>query len=1126
MWLWTADLGVLEPHIERLISDASGRDFAIDGGLSIDLAEQTVIVADDVRLGDADWSERDSMLEVGHVELRFDLWSLFRNRIEISFVDIRDARAHLVRRDNGDANWELATRGASPAADEDAGDGGMQMKVDLINIEDFAITLDSPERPEPLEMQIDMLRKSNRDDDFVAAKLAGTIGDRAVTFDGSAGPRVALRAGKDVEFDIEGRLDTLTLSASGKLDDIVSPVRPSFEFAVVGPDIDDLGRVFQIGDLGEGGIDLRGTLRPEADGPLSLDVEGNFGQLDVEARGAFSDLANLRRAELRLLASGPNLSRILRLAGVHDIADSPFMLSLDAERDGDRLTIREADLAFGNARFNATAEFPRFPALDDGQLSLDIEGPDIAYFRSVVGLPGVATGAFGLNLDYTGIPDGDDGISLAVHTALGRLEANGTVDPGPGYVGSRVDVRFAGDDLGTVGSLAGLDGLPSVPLLVEGRLELEDGAVRLLGPVTAKADDITATVNGRLLVPDPAGSRMTVAIEGPDIAETIAMFADAGPIPALTYALDGDIEFASSSLRLHGLKGTVGSSAVAVDGRVNLRLGIVGSRLTLKAAGPAMEEITASFPGIGIAPGGYDLSGTIALGENELELADVELSRENGDLRLDMKLGLPPAERRAVFDVSARGRNIRSLVSGIGQFEIAELPFEVDAEGRLDSGRLSIEQLSGKLGELRAQARGSVLLGGSSGEAEFRVRGEAPDIAMLGTLGGVRFNPQRVSWQMDLKSGAGVVETEKIELVIGDSDIRGRIRYEAGPVPSLQIDLESDSLIVLPLLEKQEREYEAEPEFDDGRLIPDIVVPFDTLARVDAALDLDIGFFRRDAIELRDLNVRTSLRDGVLTILHAGARGPTGRFDIRGSIDPAAGEGRVGLEVLARDLTLQPNRDDADPRVRADIALRLDSTGNDLRTLAARADGHVYVHTRGGRMFRNRLLQTIYGDMLGEILGTINPFYRESKEDRLECIVVPLSVTDGQVSSPANVFARTDKLNIVVRPELNFATEAIDITFRTMPRKGLTISAAEVLNPYVKVVGTLASPELAVDEQGVLLSGGAAFATGGLTILARAAWNRLTRSSDPCRAAATAGIEKLGEPFPSFDTAVPADGGP
>ncbi|MEJ2604689.1 MAG: hypothetical protein P8172_15640, partial [Gammaproteobacteria bacterium] len=215
---------------------------------------------------------------------------------------------------------------------------------------------------------------------------------------------------------------------------------------------------------------------------------------------------------------------------------------------------------------------------------------------------------------------------------------------------------------------------------------------------------------------------------------------------------------------------------------------------------------------------------------------------------------------------------------------------------------------------------------------------------------------------------------------------------------------------------------------------------------------------------------------------------------------------------------------------RADVGIRLTGTGTDIRELAAGANGHIYIDSRGGQLISRRIVQMIYGDMLREILSTVNPFIDKSVERRLECIVVPLTIADGRLTAPANVFLRSDTLNISIHPEVDLRTEEIEIVFRTTPRKGLTISAAELINPYVKVVGTLASPGLAMDEKGALVRSGVAFATGGWSILAKAAWDRLRRSSDPCTEAVTAGTKALGgDPFPVFD-AIPDDqpsrGGP
>src|SRR5210317_1843969 len=75
-WLWTADLGVFKPQLERYVTDELGREFEIRGEFQIDLAGQTTIIAEDIHLANPDWADTDDMVTVGRAELRIDLWSL------------------------------------------------------------------------------------------------------------------------------------------------------------------------------------------------------------------------------------------------------------------------------------------------------------------------------------------------------------------------------------------------------------------------------------------------------------------------------------------------------------------------------------------------------------------------------------------------------------------------------------------------------------------------------------------------------------------------------------------------------------------------------------------------------------------------------------------------------------------------------------------------------------------------------------------------------------------------------------------------------------------------------------------------------------------------------------------
>ena len=75
-------------------------------------------------------------------------------------------------------------------------------------------------------------------------------------------------------------------------------------------------------------------------------------------------------------------------------------------------------------------------------------------------------------------------------------------------------------------------------------------------------------------------------------------------------------------------------------------------------------------------------------------------------------------------------------------------------------------------------------------------------------------------------------------------------------------------------------------------------------------------------------------------------------------------------------------------------------------------------------------------------------------------------------------------------------------------------AAARVVRSLsVAPAGLLANPRIGVDPKGVLFSGGAAFATAGISIIAKGVWDRMFRAEDPCAvAAAEAARLEAGEP--------------
>ena len=72
------------------------------------------------------------------------------------------------------------------------------------------------------------------------------------------------------------------------------------------------------------------------------------------------------------------------------------------------------------------------------------------------------------------------------------------------------------------------------------------------------------------------------------------------------------------------------------------------------------------------------------------------------------------------------------------------------------------------------------------------------------------------------------------------------------------------------------------------------------------------------------------------------------------------------------------------------------------------------------------------------------------------------------------------------------------MVFNSKQRKGLGISASDLVNPFIKIGGTLAAPAIELDPTSTVVKGGLAVATMGISILANSLAGRYLSSKDPC----------------------------
>ena len=1112
-WLWTADLGVFKPQLERFVTEQTGREFAIDGEFQVDLSRHTTIIAEDLRFGNAEWAGPEDMVTVGRAELRVDLWSLFSGPVLIELVDLDDTSILLQNPGDKAPNWELPIE-LETDEDDDPGPGVL---VGAIDIDNLGLRLESVERDRPLNLVVDRLHQVHRDDDFLDLELRGSLDGRRVEIDGEVGTWGALLEGKGFEADLDAVLDTFTLSARGRVDDVADLRRPEFEFTASGPDVDDLTRMLGLGEEGDGDIRLSGALRPLVDDLLSLSIEGNIGLTEIDAVGEVVDLQSWDKLRLQATASGPDLGRILRLAGIHQVRESPFMLKFDAEMEDGRLEVREATMVFADARIEGVARFARFPSVDDAVISLQIEGPSIERFRYVTGMPGAATGPFSLGFTIDVRDDGVEVLELATKTSLGELQADGSIGDPDTFLGTAFNVRVQTESLATLAGAYGIDDMPDKPAEITGAAEYTEAGIRTNGPVSVVIDGDSAEVDGLIaLRPGIVGTDVMVTAAGGDLAALVAMFARATGVPALPYEVHGRLRVRDEGFRFTGISGSLGTTSVSGEGLLVPREMIAGSWFDVAANGPDLAEVLESASDLQIRQGPFELKGKVAFRGDLMELSKVRLDRESGDASLDLTIGIDTPEQYLDFDMVANGRDVRSVLRGTGSFEAYEQPFSITARGNLRGSHWTVDKLDAAIGDAAVTAAGDLEFVDAKATTRFDLALNIPTLAALGTVDGRRIQDQAFSVTANVTGGDGQLTAEKLEIRIGDSDIHGKVLVRKGDIPEVDVDVYSDRLVFRPFLEDAEEEPVAEPEFEDGRLIPDIAVPVEALRKLNGSVDIDIAELERQALFLKDIELDARLRDGRLEVSTARFKARSGELLARAVYDASAEIASASLETVARDFAFGMTEANLDLLMTGDLDVGLRTTGNDLRSLAGNAEGVIYVDTRGGRAASNQQIKAIYGDMLEETLNTINPFRKTDDHTDFECIIVPLSIVDGTVTGTPSVFVGTDKIRFVIQGSVNLKSEELRIGVRSTPRRIVSFSAAELVNPYLQVVGTLSSPRLAVDETGVLITGGAAVATGGLSLLAKGLWDRLSKSGDACKQMSEQALKELEGRLPTL----------
>jgi AsmA family protein len=100
-WNW------FKSPVERYVSGATGRPFAIAGDLAVDLGSLTRIDAEHVTLGNSTWASSPHPARAERVRVGVELWPLLAGRWSVPRIELLRPAVDLERSAKGEANWRL-----------------------------------------------------------------------------------------------------------------------------------------------------------------------------------------------------------------------------------------------------------------------------------------------------------------------------------------------------------------------------------------------------------------------------------------------------------------------------------------------------------------------------------------------------------------------------------------------------------------------------------------------------------------------------------------------------------------------------------------------------------------------------------------------------------------------------------------------------------------------------------------------------------------------------------------------------------------------------------------------------------------------------------------------------------
>lgn len=1057
--------------ITTAAESATGRDLSI-GNLELDLGTALRVRADNVRMANADWSEQQDMLNIGHLEADFGLLALLSGKADIrALVSKADMLAET--NEQGISNWAIGGEVDKETVNETAVEvndptTGLPLHPFLreIRLDDVKLTLvpapqaGIPRAAEKFALVKHLLIETPEKDTTLT--LDADMNGQPITLSGNLGDMQQFLETASQPVQLKGDLFGNALSLSGHWGPLLPKQVLAIDIDLQIPDTTSLTDIAGLELENLGAVSISGNLSGNesllAVDPLKITLAGDHADIKIE--GLISDLKNGQGIDISTDANSQALQQLLAQLNLELPVALPADVAVNARITGglEELALSDLVLKVKDEGLDLTATASIGDLLKaqkiTGQLNGSVESLSLLSDYANMDLPSlgkvqisadIASQDKKLQLNNLDAKLASDSINLAL---TGQVDDLLTVTGIDALVDLDIPSLSDQDIIELTETLKQFDVVLPVEMLpqsiklsttVQGNLEklsLNDikGEVLDKGVVVdldGKVENVLAT----------SGIEANVSLN----SESIAAFSkyagselpDLGPLQASARLISKDNTYSLEKL-------------IANLNDDSLKADVVASIADLMTITGIKAEVNSSVSSLGALsqlantelPQTDPLTLKATLTEDASGKPNFDLHAQTGDANVNVKGALESlaVPDRVGFSIAVTAANLTDF-DKISQMEFPdEGPLDLSANVQLEKSHFTIDDL--KLQLDNQSLFGNLALTLPKNESDFTTLNGKLDVPYL-NLNFLLPKAPDTPTEEETTTETAATENSEIEEIKSDAtDVADRL---FSPEP-----------ILLEQLQKY-------------------------------AIDLSINADHIDygKTNIKNTQLAVKLEDGLLSVEPIKANAGSGNIKGHLHVDGRGDTPKLDLNLVIKQAPM--------PNIGGKLDLNIDLTGQgqSIAALMGSLNGQALLAVRDGQ------IESSFASSFGS--GLLS-FSGDKDYTDLECAILRVDIVDGLADFDNKLAAQLTEVTWRGGGEINLKTEELQVGITPKPRKGIPISAGSLAS-LMYVDGTLKHPSVQLNPTDVAVKYAkysAYVATGGLTLVAEMIKDKVQANQDVC----------------------------